>query len=242
MAHDQETEPGTSKVPAARPPQGEDTPARSGARPTGKTGRSAASAGVRKGGARTSGAPRAGMAPVESESGDTRHWLIPDTEASFVLGFMLAALRRDGVAWLGKARAERLGRALGVSEEDALKVLDRKPSPPAELGNPTVWFGRRVPIQHGKRMVWLELFWRPDQKLWPRGWGSFAVRLRLENTGTIEIRGRVEENRLDAVMYVEKISRVLAADTADYFKKIIGLMGFEGGLSVRTADNPPERH
>lgn len=163
--------------------------------------------------------------------------LLPGAGPDFGPAFLLAALRRHGQAWLGRARLRQLATALGATDTDAVALLDRIPKPPPALGDANFWHGRKIPLLHGGRVVWADLFWRPDRAGWARGLGSFALRLNLPHAGLVELRGRVEETRLDAVMHLGALSRQAAYDATEGFREILARLGLQGELSVRDASN-----
>ncbi|MBK1659951.1 hypothetical protein [Paracraurococcus ruber] len=162
--------------------------------------------------------------------------LLPVAGAGFTRAFLLAALRPDAARWLGRDGLGRLAAPLGMRAAALAALLDTAPPPPA-LGENGPWSGLRVPV-HAKNhhIDWIELCWRPDRAALRRrqDQGSFALRLVLPETGRVEIRGRLEGSRLDAVMEIERMQpRPRAAALSAAFDEVLGLLGLEGVLTVR---------
>lgn len=160
--------------------------------------------------------------------------LLPQPGPRFAQAFVQAALRRNGRSWLGRSRIAALAEALRTPADAVQALLDRQPKPPPALGDAAFWTGRHVPLLLRGRIVWTELFWRPDRLQWHRGCGSFAFRLALPRAGRVEIRGRLEETRLDAVMHVESLSPQAALDAQELFCETLSRMRLEGNLTVRS--------
>jgi hypothetical protein len=160
--------------------------------------------------------------------------LLPSKGPDFVLAYLLAAFRRDARGWLGARRSAVLENILGDDSEPAFNLLDRAPRPPALLGDASQWLGCRVPLLHRNRIIWTELFWRPDRAMAERGAGSFAFRMQLPSVGQVEIRGRMEEFRLDAMMHAEKLPKAIAFDIKDHFQNILTIMNMVGVLTVNS--------
>lgn len=165
--------------------------------------------------------------------------LVPMDGRFFVLAFYLAALRPNGEIWLGATRLKRLAGSMHLEESAVARLLDQAPRPPAPLGDPAPWIGRRVPILQDGAITWLEFFWRPDRNARIMRIGAFALRVRLAEIGHVEIRGRLELCRLDAVMETERsLPRPLAADTVDSFSHALRRLKLEGTLTIRSANAP----
>ncbi|MBC9177917.1 hypothetical protein [Pseudoroseomonas ludipueritiae] len=167
--------------------------------------------------------------------------LMPGGEAGLVLPLVLAALRPELRLWLGEARLARAASAMRLPEKALLGLLGGAPLPPASLGDASLWAGQRLPLQTGGAAGWVELFWRPDR---PQGGsrqsgrhaerGAFAIRLVLPVTGRIELRGRLEGRRLDAVMETaHPLARGMAADLAEAFDTVLHRLALCGSLTVR---------
>ncbi|WP_043339958.1 hypothetical protein [Belnapia moabensis] len=163
--------------------------------------------------------------------------LLPSLSGPFVLAFALAVLRPDARRWLGRERLRQLAAKLGLKDAALTSLLDAVPQPPAALGESVAWAGRRVPLLAvDGRAEWIELFWRPDRRGPDRG--GFAVRLRLPVTGRIEIRGRLEGLRLDAVMETQHpLPKPLAFDVTECFAAALLRLGLEGCLTLRHAQH-----
>jgi hypothetical protein len=162
--------------------------------------------------------------------------LMPGGEAGLVLPLALAALRPDLKQWLGEDRLADIAKGLGLSEKKLLALLGAAPLPPASLGEASLWAGQRLPLQAGGTPGWVELFWRPDRR--PRAGqhdrGAFAIRLFLPGTGAIELRGRLEGRRLDAVMETARaLPRLAAAELAETFDHVLHRLKLAGNLTVR---------
>lgn len=167
--------------------------------------------------------------------------LMPGGEAGLVLPLVLAALRPELRLWLGEARLARAAGAMRLPEKALLGLLGGAPLPPASLGDAALWAGQRLPLQAGGGAGWVEIFWRPDR---PQGGsrqpgrhaerGAFAIRLALPASGRIELRGRLEGRRLDAVMETaQPLSRDLAADVVESFDAVLHRLALCGSLTVR---------
>ncbi|RKK03635.1 hypothetical protein, partial [Teichococcus wenyumeiae] len=167
--------------------------------------------------------------------------LMPGAEAGLVLPLVLAALRPELRLWLGEARLARAARLMQLPEKALLGLLGSAPLPPASLGDASLWAGQRLPLQAGGTTGWVELFWRPDRS---RGGpsqagrhaerGAFAIRLALPGSGRIELRGRLEGRRLDAVMETaHPLPRSTAADVAEAFDAVLHRLALGGSLTVR---------
>jgi len=116
-------------------------------------------------------------------------------------------------------------------------LLDAPPPPPAALGDPSRWSGRQVPLlAPGGGLTWLDLFWRPDQtrRQRLRDRHVLAARLTLPATGRIEVRARLEDARLDAVMETARaLPRAMVADLSDAFADLLQRLRLQGSLTVR---------
>jgi hypothetical protein len=167
--------------------------------------------------------------------------LMPGDGGGLVLPLVLAALRPDLRLWLGEARVTAVARALELPERALLALLGGAPAPPASLGDASRWAGQRLPLQAGGVPGWVEVFWRPDRDRPPRQGsgpqaerGAFAIRLALPVHGRVELRGRLEGRRLDAVMETaHPLPRVAAADLADAFDALLHRLALGGSLTVR---------
>ncbi|CAH2605526.1 conserved protein of unknown function (plasmid) [Rhodovastum atsumiense] len=160
--------------------------------------------------------------------------LVPTPGPTFPLALMLAALRPDARAWLGGERVRRAAHELAMTEAELLGMLDASPRPPLSLGDPLPWIGRRLPLLVSGVVVWVDLFWRPDRGARRRRIGAFAARLALPVTGQMEIRGRLEEHRLDVVAETERaLPRPLAADLVDEYEGLVRRLGLNGTLTLR---------
>lgn len=160
--------------------------------------------------------------------------LLPSARSDFALAFLLSAFRRDARGWLGAKRSKMLEQILGDDSEPAFKLLDRAPRPPALLGEASQWLGCRVPMLHRERIIWTELFWRPDRASAHRGCGSFAFRMQLPDVGQVEIRGRLEEFRLDAILHTECLSIEAAYTAKENFQSILDRLKMSGGLAIKS--------
>lgn len=163
--------------------------------------------------------------------------LVPRSGPGFVASFLLSATRRNAAGWLGRRRLQALAAGMGADEEAAAAVVDRLPRPPAALGEASAWFARKVPLMHRDgRVGWTDLFWRPDRDAWQRGLGAFALRLVLPGAGRVEIRGRLEEARLDMVLHTEQtLPPAMGVSVAEAFGEILTRLGLLGEISLRGA-------
>jgi hypothetical protein len=167
--------------------------------------------------------------------------LMPGAGAGLVLPLLLAALRPELRLWLGEARLAGAARAMRLPDKALLGLLGGAPVPPASLGDASLWSGQRLPLQAGGGTGWIELFWRPDrmsaQPARPGRQarrGAFAIRLTLPAPGRIELRGRLEDRRLDAVMETARpLPRDTAADVAEAFDAVLHRLALAGSLVVR---------
>jgi hypothetical protein len=166
--------------------------------------------------------------------------LLPQVGEGFVLAFLLAAMRPDALRWLGRERLSRLAAPLGLRAPKLASLLDIAPPVPA-LSEGGGWSGIRVPLR-GRvgEISWMELSWRPDRRPGrPRDQGAFAMRLLLPPHGWIEIRGRFEESRLDAVMEVQNaLPQPLAAEIPEAFGRALRRLGLEGAVTLRNGARP----
>jgi hypothetical protein len=167
--------------------------------------------------------------------------LMPGGDAGLALPMALAALRPDVRRWLGDERLARMATGLGMTEKALLALLGAAPKPPASLGEASLWSGQRVPLRNSTGMSWVELFWRPDRDRPAQpvpaaqaARGAFAIRLSLPGTGRIELRGRLEDARLDAVMETaEALPRATTAEVAEAFDAVLHRLKLAGSLTVR---------
>lgn len=167
--------------------------------------------------------------------------LMPGGEAGLTLPLALAALRPDVRRWLGDERLARMATGLGLTEKALVALLGAAPQPPASLGEAALWSGQRVPLRNFDSMSWIELFWRPDRDAASRpvpaaqaARGAFAIRLGLPATGRIELRGRLEDARLDAVMETaQALPRAVAAEVVEAFDAVLHRLNLAGSLTVR---------
>ncbi|QTI81290.1 hypothetical protein IAI58_18205 (plasmid) [Roseomonas marmotae] len=167
--------------------------------------------------------------------------LLPGGGAGLVLPLALAALRPDPGLWLGEERLARLGEALHLPRKAMLTLLGGAPQPPASLGEAAFWAGQRLPLRSGEGLAWIDLFWRPDRVRPPgatggnqAGRGAFAIRLALPVSGRIELRGRLEERRLDAVLEtVRRLPPAMVAELEEAFEAVLHRLALSGSLTVR---------
>ncbi|MXP65586.1 hypothetical protein E0493_19750 [Roseomonas sp. M0104] len=163
--------------------------------------------------------------------------LLPGGPAGLVLPLALAMLRPDVRRWLGAGRLQALAELLGQPPQETAAVLDTPPLPPATLGDPSRWSGRQVPLLTPEGgLAWLDLFWRPDQarRQRLRDRHVLAARLDLPASGRVEIRARMEDARLDAVLETTRaLPRVVAADLSDAFAALLQRLRLQGSLTVR---------
>jgi hypothetical protein len=161
--------------------------------------------------------------------------LMPGGSCGLALPLALASLRPDIRQWLGEARLARIAESLGMTEKALVELLGAAPQPPASLGEAIFWAGQRVPLQTAGQMNWLELFWRPDRAAaHPSSRGAFAIRLALPQAGAIELRGRLEDRRLDMVMETGRmLTKSLVADMQDTFAAVLHRLNLAGDLTMR---------
>jgi hypothetical protein len=161
--------------------------------------------------------------------------LLPGGAAGLALPLALAVLRPDLRRWLGEPRLAEMARMLDVEPKLLLATLAAAPPPPASLGEAALWSGQRVPLQGAG---WAELFWRPDRGSAGQGRhaarGTFAIRLALPATGRIELRGRLEDRRLDAVMESARpLPRLAALAVEEAYAAVLARLGLAGDLTLR---------
>jgi hypothetical protein len=125
--------------------------------------------------------------------------------------------------------------ALGVAPRQLLQNLAAAPPPPASLGEAALWAGQRVPLG---ALGWIELFWRPDRAVATAGRhaarGAFAIRFALPATGRVELRGRLEGRRLDAVMESAKpLPRLAALAVEESYATVLERLCLAGDLTLR---------
>lgn len=161
--------------------------------------------------------------------------LLPGGAAGLALPLALAALRPDLRRWLGEPRLLEMARLLGVEPKLLLASLAAAPPPPPSLGEAALWSGQRVPLGGAG---WVELFWRPDRRVAGQGRhaarGAFAIRLALPATGRVELRGRLEDRRLDAVMESARpLPRLGALAVEEAYAAVLSRLGLNGDLTLR---------
>ena len=160
--------------------------------------------------------------------------LVPRLGPEFALALLLAVQCPDAYGWLGADRLRRIAEALQSSEAGLLRMLDGMPRPLAALGDLQRWSGRRVPIAWDGSVGWLDLFWRPDRDARRPRIGAFAARLSLPGLPDMEIRGRLEERRLDMVAETAAaLPRAGIADAEESFGRTLARLGLEGSLTLR---------
>lgn len=160
--------------------------------------------------------------------------LVPRPGPEFALALLLAVQRPDARSWLGAERLRRIAEALQSSEAGLLRMLDGMPRPLAALGDLQRWSGRRVPLAWGGSVGWLDLFWRPDRDASRPRIGAFAARLSLPGMPEMEIRGRLEEHRLDMVAETAAaLPRAGIADAEESFGRALARLGLDGALTLR---------
>jgi hypothetical protein len=170
--------------------------------------------------------------------------LLPGGPAGLALPLAMALLRPDVRRWLGAEGLAGIAGLLGLREKEAAVQLDGMPLPPAPLGEASRWSGRQVPLLRADGgLSWLEVFWRPDRP--PRARRgraagrsqdrcALALRLVLPATGRVDLRGRLEDDRLDAVMETAlPLPRATTADLVDGFDAVLRLLRLQGSLTVR---------
>ena len=176
--------------------------------------------------------------------------LLPPAGPGFVLPFLLAALRPNARRWLGAERLGRLARTLRLKDQAVAQMLDAAPPLPEALRDSGTWTGRRVPLLlRSGEIGWIDLHWRPDTQAPGTGPrppraenGSFALRVTLPAAGRVEVRGRLEEHRLDAVAEVETaLARPVMADMEEGFAAALLRLGLAGRLTVRSNRRPARR-
>ncbi|PZO62170.1 MAG: hypothetical protein DI635_12745 [Pseudoxanthomonas suwonensis] len=169
--------------------------------------------------------------------------LLPGPEAGLALPLALGLMRGEARLWLGPERIEALAAALGLAPALLAWQLDAPPPPPPALGEAAPWQGRQLPLLLGERLAWLRLFWRPDRP--PRrgekslkGAGiALALQLDLPPSGRLELRARLEQGRLDAVMETApRLPRPLLADLSEGFAAALARLGLGGELTLRHSE------
>lgn len=167
--------------------------------------------------------------------------LLPRPGRGFLLPFLLAALRPGARRWLGVERIAALARLLGLREQAVSQMLDASPGLPEALREGGPWAGRRVPmLGAAEGLSWIGLHWRADlaapgtgQRPPQPGNGAFAARLELPGIGMVEIRGRMEGNRLDAVAEVQAhLRKATMADMEEAFAATLSRLDLTGKLTV----------
>jgi len=161
--------------------------------------------------------------------------LLPGGAAGLALPLALAALRPDLRRWLGEPRLVAMAASLGVTPRALLEKLGAAPPPPASLGEAALWAGQRVPL---RALGWIELFWRPDRAVAAAGRhaarGAFAIRFALPATGRVELRGRLEGRRLDAVMESARpLPRPDALAVEEAYAAVLARLCLAGDLTLR---------
>ncbi|WP_040613926.1 hypothetical protein, partial [Teichococcus cervicalis] len=81
-------------------------------------------------------------------------------------------------------------------------------------------------------LLWLSFYWRPDRRRRDRH--ALAARLVLPATGRVELRARLEETRLDAVLETEqKLPRPVLAALQEGFSGVLRPLRLQGELTLR---------
>lgn len=159
--------------------------------------------------------------------------LLPGGPGGVTLALALALLRPDPRRWLGGERLAALAAALGLTEAELAALLEVPPPPPPSLGEPAAWRGRAVPVLGpAGGLLWLSFYWRPDRRRRDRH--ALAARLVLPATGRVELRARLEETRLDAVLETEqKLPRPVLAALQEGFSGVLRPLRLQGELTLR---------
>jgi hypothetical protein len=185
--------------------------------------------------------PSAGYAAAGSRAPEreqaSSEALLPGMGQGFALAFLLATLRPSAMHWLGREGLSRLAAPLSMRSPALAALLDTAPPPPAPLSENGAWSGLRVPLRATfSEISWAELSWRADRPApgRPNDQGSFALRLQAPDHGRIEIRGRLEGLRLDAVMEIEKaLPQAVAAELSEAFEAALNWLNLIGTVTVR---------
>lgn len=169
--------------------------------------------------------------------------LLPGGPAGLTLPLALALLRPDVRRWLGAERMAALAQRLGLREPAVVALFDAMPTLPAALGEAAAWNGRQVPLLGpAGGLLWLALFWRPDRPAGRpprrrRDRHALAARLVLPATGRIDLRGRLEEGRLDAVLETAlPLPRRLSAALQEGFAATLHRLRLQGSLTLRHSE------
>ncbi|MDQ1077558.1 hypothetical protein [Pseudoroseomonas cervicalis] len=159
--------------------------------------------------------------------------LLPGGPGGLVLPLALALLRPDPRRWLGAERLAALAASLALAEPELSALLEAVPPLPASLGEPAAWQGRAVPLLGPSGgLLWLALFWRPDRRRRDRH--ALAARLVLPATGRVELRARLEEARLDAVLETaQPLPRPVLAALQEGFAGVLRPLRLQGHLTLR---------
>jgi hypothetical protein len=161
---------------------------------------------------------------------------LPGGAAGLALPLALAGLRADVTRWLGEAALAALAGRLGLRERVLTALLDTPPLPPAGLGEPARWTGRQLPLLTPAGTVcWLDLFWRrePGRAASCENF-AMAARLDVPQAGRIDLRARLEDDRIDVVMETSQpMARSFSADLSDAFAGMLRVLRLQGSLTLR---------
>ncbi|MCQ4159919.1 hypothetical protein NON00_08250 [Roseomonas sp. GC11] len=160
--------------------------------------------------------------------------VLPGGLGGLAVPLALALLRPDVRRWMGPERVGALAARLAMPEEELVALLEAPPLPPVGLGDPAQWSGRQVPLLlPGGGLAWMALFWRPDRgRLRDRH--ALAARLVLPVTGRVDLRARLEDGRLDAVMETANpLPRGTVVDLEEALAAVLHRLRLQGSLVVR---------
>ncbi|WP_159999510.1 hypothetical protein [Roseomonas sp. 18066] len=165
--------------------------------------------------------------------------LLPGGPAGLTLPLALGLLRPDVRRWLGPERLAALAARLGLTEAEVVALLDAPPPLPSSLGEAQAWHARHLPLLGpAGGLVWLGLFWRPDRGLRagprPVARHALAAQLSLPATGRIDLRARLEEGRMDAVLETAlPLPRLTVLAMSEGFSAVLHRLRLQGSLTVR---------
>ncbi|ONG48350.1 hypothetical protein BKE38_22030 [Pseudoroseomonas deserti] len=165
--------------------------------------------------------------------------LLPGGPAGLAVPLALGLLRPDVRRWLGPERLAALAARLQLAEAEVVALLDAPPPLPASLGELQAWHARQLPmLGPAGGLVWLALFWRPDRgaRVGPRPTArhALAAQLSLPATGRIDLRARLEEGRMDAVLETaQPLPRLTVLAMTEGFAAALHRLRLQGSLTVR---------